>query len=112
MLALALWLTCACPEPISLDGLTVERARPLHRTPVSASFLVAKPSFMQRGRTFLGAGARDDGAERVALLKGNRFDIPEGNRVTVVGVLRVLDHPPAFVNRQFVPAWVEIRVEE
>ncbi len=63
------------------------------------------------GRTILGAADHDDGAERGAL-KGKPFDIGEGERVTVVGVLRVIDHPPCVVNRQFVLGWTAIRVQE
>ena len=100
-----------CPTPLSLDTITVERARMLHGKLVVASFLVAKPNYTLRGRTILGAADRDDGAERGAVLEGRRFDIGEGERVTMVGMLRVIDHPPCVVNRQFVPGWVEIRVE-
>lgn len=41
----------------------------------------------------------------------NRLDIDTGRRVTVVGVLRVIDHGPHVVNRVLVPACVEIRIE-
>ena len=105
-----------CPAPLSLDTITIERARMLDGKLVSATFLVAKPSYTWRDGnggvlTILGAADRDDGAERGAVLKGNRLDIAEGKRVTLVGVLRVIDHPPDVVNRVLVPEWTEIRVE-
>src|SRR5437773_2066781 len=87
-------------------------ARALDGRLVAANFLVAKPSYTLRGFTMLGAADRDDGAERGAVLRGNRLDIQEGKRVTVIGVLRMLDHPPGVVNRVFVLGWVEIRVRQ
>jgi hypothetical protein len=81
----------------------------LHGHLVAATFLIDKPSYTLRGRTILGAADRDDGVERGAVMKGNWLKL-EG-RVTVIGVLRAIDHPPAFVNQVFVPAWVEMRVD-
>ncbi len=111
MLTLAL-LVLPLLQPVSLDSITVERARILHGRLVVANFIVAKPSYTWKGRTVLGAADRDDGAERGAVLKGNRLDIAEGSRVTIVGKLRVLEHPASFVGRVFVPAWTEIRIEQ
>jgi hypothetical protein len=79
---------------------------------VTVTFLVAKPSYTWRGLTIVGAADRPDGAERGAHLAGWRYDLEEGKRLTVPGRLRVIDHAPAFVNGQLVPAWVEVRVEE
>src|SRR5687768_4397627 len=112
MIALALLLL---PEPISLDGITVERARAMHGKLVAASFIVAKPSFTWRDcrggtLTVIGAADREEWCERGAVLKGNGLDIDMGKRVPVVGALRVIDHGPYVVNRVLVPAWTEIRV--
>jgi hypothetical protein len=47
------------------------------------------------------------------LPKGNRLDaVAQGDRLKVKGVLRVVEHPPARVNGQVVPAWTEARVTE
>ncbi len=46
------------------------------------------------------------------MLKGKRLELQEGERVKVLGVLRVIDHKAAVVNGVFVPAWTEIRIEE
>ena len=113
--AALLTLLTLCPEPVSLDGITVERARAMQGRVVTATFLVSKPSYTWRNRrggvvTVIGAADRDDGAERGAVLKGNRLDLDMGKRATVVGVLRVIDHPACFVGPAFVPAWTEIRV--
>src|SRR5207249_4831309 len=105
MVMLAVALLVLDPRPISLESITVERARALDGKLVAASFVVTKPSYTLLGCTVLGAADRDDGAERGAVLKGNRLDIPGGKRVTVIGVVRVIDHPPGVVDRAFVPGW-------
>jgi hypothetical protein len=110
----AILLTLA-PLPVDLDGISVDRARHLAGRVVSASFLSAKPMDLRQDRrgqwwTVLGAADRDDDVERGAFVRGRRFDLDGGKRVNVVGVLRVIDHPPGFVGAVFVPAWVELRV--
>jgi hypothetical protein len=85
-------------DRLSLDGKLV-----------AVSSLVAKPSYTLLGRTVVGAAGRDDWAGRGALLRGNRLDLYEGEQVTVLGVLRVIDDAPNVVNQQFVPRWSEIR---
>lgn len=112
MIPIALLSLIVLPEPISLDGISIEHARSLRGKLVAASFLVAKPNDIVLGRTVIGAADRDDGAERIALLKGKRLDKEVGQRVTVIGKLRVIDHPPYFAGRELVPRWLEIRVEE
>ena len=41
-----------------------------------------------------------------------RYDLNAGERVRVVGVLRVIDHVPTVVGGVFVDRWVEVRVGE
>jgi hypothetical protein len=94
------FLFAVLPQPIDLDRLDLQRARALSGRPVVASFMV----------TSVGAADRDDGAERGALLRGRRWDVDEGKRVEVVGVLRVRDWPPAFVGPVLVPGWVDVCV--
>jgi hypothetical protein len=68
-----------------------------------------------RDRTYgdlLGADDLPDGVERGAILKGKRYDISEGQRITVSGKLFVIDHEACFVGKVFVSAWTEIRTEE
>jgi hypothetical protein len=62
-------------------------------------------------RTACGPADRGDGVERVVMLRGKDRDV-EGNWLSVVGTLRVVDHPAATVNGVAVPEWVEIRVTE
>ncbi len=112
MLALVLLTFRADPLPIAFDALDVGRARTLHGQRVAVSLLVAKPSYTWAGRTVIGAADAGDSAERNATLRGHRYGVTEGNRVTVRGTLRVIDHPAAFVGNEFVPQWVEIRVVE
>ena len=108
---LALAFLAAAPVPLNLDTVTVDRARLLDGRIVVASFVVAKPAFTFRGRTVLGAADRDDGAERVALLPGRRFDVREGGHLAAVGVLRVIDHKLGTVAGVLVAGWTEIRVD-
>jgi hypothetical protein len=112
MLALALLALCADPLTVAFDTLDVGRARTLHGQPVTVSLLVAKPSYTWSGRTVIGAADAGDAVERNATLRGHRWGVEEGKRFTVRGVLRVIDHPATFVGGEFVPQWVEIRVEE
>ncbi len=99
MLAIVLLaVSAATPQPIDLDSITVDRARILAARPVLASFLIAKPSYTLLGRTILGAADRDDGAERGAVLRGKRLELRNGERVKVLGVLRVIDHKAAVEN--------------
>jgi hypothetical protein len=113
----ALLLATLAPVPVNLDGISIERARHLHGRLVVASFISVKPFDLHRDRqgrdwTIIGAADRDDDAERGAVLRGRRFDLDGGERVKVVGVLEVFDHPPAVVGTLLVPAWVEVRVGE
>jgi hypothetical protein len=103
--------------PLDLDTLSVARARQLDGERVAVTFLVAKPAYTLRGVTMAGAADQLDGCERGTVLKGKRLDADAGQRLTVSGVLRVIDHPGGFVNGGFVngvfvPGWVEVRVEE
>jgi len=98
--------------PINLDTVTIERARTLNGKVVVATFLVAKPSYTLFGKTMIGAADRDDGVERGAVLTGRRFDIEEGKRVVVIGMMKVLRHRADFVSGVFVTEWFEIRVSQ
>jgi len=107
---LAVAVLAALPGPVDLDRLSIAHARQLAGRPVVATFLVAKPAYSDLGVTTLGAFDQQDGSERGAVLRGIRRDVDEGERVTVVGVLRVTDWPTAFVGGVLVPAWVGIEV--
>jgi hypothetical protein len=101
------------PQPVDLDGIGLERARALSGRMVVASFVADEPfAYPEWNITTTGAQTRDDGAERVAVLRGTRYDVRAGELVRVVGVLELIDHEPAFVGAVLVPAWTEIRVSE
>jgi hypothetical protein len=112
-LAALLLLTLATPR-IDLDSISRDRARHLSGR-VVASFLSVKhtdyhPDRLGRPWTILGAADRDDDAERRAHVRGRRFDLDGGKRVTVAGVLRVIGHPATVLNGVRVGEWVELRV--
>jgi len=113
LLIMAVALSFAGDEPqIPLDTIAMDRAEELDGQIVVASVLTAKPIFVYSGRTLIGGPDHLDGIERGIMLNGERFDLREGERITVRGRLRVIDHPPALVGVVFVPAWREIRVTE
>ena len=112
MLAVVFFLLTLNPEPIALDTLSVERARALDGQVVKVTMLIAKPTYTLLGYTAVGAADLPDEIERGAYLVGKRFDIDDGDRVTIVGTLRVVHHGPATVNRVLVPAWTERTVWE
>lgn len=112
MLAAALG-TSQASAPIDLGTLTLDAAEKLHGRRIVARVLVGKPVVTTSdGRTSIGAADAPDGVERGAVLPGERLDVEEGDRVMVVGELRVIRHGAAVVNGRAVQGWVEIRVEE
>ena len=99
--------------PYHLDRLAVADARGLNGTAVVVWLEVGKPlAFTHDGRTLIGIDDQADGVERGVVLRRERDNIDVGDRLTVGGVLRVLDHAAATVNGVEVPAWVEVRVEQ
>jgi hypothetical protein len=78
---------------------------------VVVTLLVGKPPCTWHGSTIVGPDDQPDGIERTAVLRGKRLDV-KGQRITVMGKLRVIDHPGRVVGTVIVPAWVEIRIEE
>jgi hypothetical protein len=112
MLAFALSVFAQLPVSLDLDRLTGECARALNGNPVVATFLVMKPAYSERGNTAVGSADLPDRAERWERLRGRRYDVQEGTRVAVVGILRVTAWPATFVDGQLVQGWVGIEVRE
>jgi hypothetical protein len=112
MLAVAL-LVIIPIDTINLETLSIHHARFLDGQRIVASFMVGKPQYSWKGSTIIGTNDTPDGVERTAVLKGWRLDtMREGKRVSVNGVLRVIDHPARQMGKEFVLPWTEIRVEE
>ena len=99
------------PQPVAFSTLRLGEARELHGRFVIAKFVIATPCFTLKNRTVIGAADRDDGIERTAVVRGIRRDLDVGRRVSVLGILRVIDHGSSTVNGVAVPAWTEIRVQ-
>ncbi|MCE9564441.1 MAG: hypothetical protein K8U57_20580 [Planctomycetes bacterium] len=99
-------------RPLDLGATTLDRASTLDTQPVTVSFIVGRPTYTLLGRTMAGTVDRDDDVERGAVLLGKRLDVKEGERVTVRGTLRVIQHKADVVNGAIVPAWYEVRVTE
>jgi hypothetical protein len=112
MLAAALLIIATPIQPIYLDDLRIRRARSVDGERILVSLLVGKPPYTWNGSTIIGTDDSADGVERTAILKGNRLDLKEGRRVTVNGVLRVLDHLAQEIGTLIVPHWTDVRVEE
>jgi hypothetical protein len=99
-------------HPIDLDAIGPRYARHLDGKPVIASLIAGKPPWKFMGSTIIGTADTPDGSERIPIQIGKWPDVKEGRRVTVVGVLRVIEHPVRRIGREVVPPWVEIRVEQ
>ncbi len=99
-------------RPIPLDRITLDHARRLDGRRVVVTFIACTPAYTWRGQTIIGTGEQPDGSARVAHLAGKRLDVEMGERIRVAGTLRVIQHPPAFIDGQPWPGWVEIRVTE
>jgi hypothetical protein len=96
---------------VQLPWLSLDKARQLHGQRVRASFGAETPPYTVGDRTVCGPADRGDGVERVVILKGAGRDV-EARWISVVGVLKVIDHPAAVVNGVKVPAWIEVRMTE
>ncbi len=101
---------------VTFDALTLTDAERLNGKLVAATFTVGAPSYTWgEGKNLrtVTAPRSADGAERTVILKGNRLnDTDTGAKVTVVGTLRVILHPPATVGQMDLGAWTELRIEE
>lgn len=106
------WLLASAvgPADIDFDAVTVVAARDWDGKRVRTAFVVGCPAYTFGGVTVVGPGERDDGVGRSVYMP--ETDADEGDAVTVEGVLRVRHHPAAVVNKQVVPAWEEIRIED
>jgi hypothetical protein len=99
-------------RPIDLYELTVEEAWRLAGKRVEVFLEVGCPVDVGDGYTDVAAYERPDGVERHVYLVGEHHDIGAGDRLTAVGVLRVVEHAEVVVNGVTVPGWTEIRVEQ
>jgi hypothetical protein len=93
--------------PVELDVMPLSQAWSLNGRLVRTTFTVSTEPDYADGVVIVGTG--HDDVERTAYLP-ETVKAARGQDITAVGVLRVRQHPPAVVNGQFVPAWVEVRV--
>lgn len=102
--------------PVKIESITREEARSLNDKIVTATFTVGKPAFTWgEGKSLCTVTAPRgvDAIERTVILKGNRLDeLDLGEKVTVVGTLRVIQHPAAKIGEKSFSAFPEIRIEE
>jgi hypothetical protein len=96
------------PQEVELDRMTVAQAWGNNGRLVWSTFTISCPTDTHGDVTVIGAGW--DAVERAAYVPKD-FLLDKGDEVTVVGVMRVKNYPPAWVNGQFVPAWTEIWIE-
>ncbi len=96
------------PRPVELDRMSVAQAWASNRRLVVTTFTISCPTDTHGDVTVIGAGW--DEVERSAYVPKDGL-LDKGQEVTVVGVLRVTVHPPAWVNGQFVPVWTEIWID-
>lgn len=105
-------------EPVRVDynKLTLEAAERLHGKRVVATFTVGTASYTwgEGAKLITVTGPRAPGSGgHTAILKGNRLsDTDPGMRVTVVGTLRVIQHPTTTHGKTTFGGFTEIRVTE
>jgi hypothetical protein len=97
--------------PLPLHAVTVERARELRGSTVTALVRVDAPPLTWDGLTLIGTGGSDDGTERGGVLTGEHLDVRQGGRLIVTGRLLVIDHPPGAINGTAFPGFTEVRIE-
>ena len=95
--------------PVDLNALSPADALKLDGLPVLASVEVVNPPDALDGVTFFGDDTNPDGWSRTVHLTGDQ-NIEQGERVTVVGRLRVLPHPPTVIDGTAFPGFAEVRV--
>jgi hypothetical protein len=96
------------PYPVELDRMSVAQAWGNNGRLVVTTFTISCPPDTHGDVSIIGAGW--DEVERGAYVSKDLL-LDKGQEVTVVGVLRVKVHPPAWVNGQRVPVWTEIWIE-
>ncbi|MDB5307544.1 MAG: hypothetical protein JWO38_1746 [Gemmataceae bacterium] len=97
---------------LSLHFLTLDQANRLNGRRVTVTLLVRTPVYCDGERTIVGGADRPDEVDRNVILRGERYDVDEGEWITVTGTLRLVSQGATVVNGVFVPGWTEIRVEE
>lgn len=108
LLVLSLFFSPVDEHAIDLETITLGEAQRLDGKPVFLTLTIGAPVFTLNGTTVVGPGDMEDEIERTVHLP--ETDADNGDTITVGGVLRVVHHEAAVVNRQFVPAWDEIRI--
>lgn len=119
MIAALLAVLLAPPEfdarthgPLDLGRLPVADARRLNGREVWVLVTAETPPWTHSGRAIIGFAPDDDGTERTASLDGSAedHDLREGDRLSVVGRLDVIDHKPVVINGVRFPGFTEVRV--
>jgi hypothetical protein len=90
-------------RPLDLYELSVEEAVKLRGQRVEVFLEVGCPVDVGSGFTVAGCYERNDGLERHVYLTGERHDIEAGDKLTVSGLLSVIEHDEAKVNGVLVP---------
>lgn len=109
MLTLLVSAALALPNgpALSLDAMTVPDAVGLNGQVVLVTVTVKQPPDTSFGWTV--AGIEVGGVERGVQMPG-KWDVRQGDVITAVGVLKVVNTPGGVVNGQAVPACVSIVV--
>jgi len=101
---------------VKFDTITLKDAELLAGKTVVTTFVVKKPAFTWgEGKNLRTVTAPADGSqfERTVILKGNRLhDADLGAKLTVVGTLRVIQHPSATIGGIQFGGFTEVRIEE
>ena len=101
-------LAWAIPQKVELDRMTVAQAWGNNGRLVWSTFTISCPTDFSGEVSIIGAGW--DAVERSAYVPKDLL-LDKEQEVTVVGIMRVREHPPAWIIGQFVPVWTEIWIE-
>ncbi len=110
--SIALAFAVQTARPVPLDSITLDHASRLVGRRVVVTFIAATPAYTWCGQTIIGTHEQPDGTERTAHFAGKRYDVDAGQRLTLVGTLRMIRHALLFVDGKPLPGWVEVRIVE
>jgi hypothetical protein len=92
--------------PVEVEAITPTQAVKLDGRTVAVRLTISKPPYTWSNQTILGIGGDDEEIERSVHLRGKRFDVDEGDTITVTGTFRLILH------QNEIGEWVEFRIEE
>jgi hypothetical protein len=92
--------------PVEMEAITPTQAVKLDGKTATVRLTISKPPYTWNNQTILGIGGDDEEIERAVHLRGERYEVDEGDTITVSGTFRLILH------QSEIGEWVEFRVVE